>query len=73
MEIIKTSQYLRTKKQLIKKHVLSKSEIENTLDLFEEDPSHPSLNYKKMTCKKDKERYSIRIPGTQYRILMNVS
>jgi mRNA-degrading endonuclease HigB of HigAB toxin-antitoxin module len=72
MEIIKTSQYLRTKKQLIKKHVLSKLEIENTLDLFEEDPSHLSLNYKKMTCKKDKERYSIRIPGTQYRILMNV-
>jgi hypothetical protein len=42
MEIIKTSQYLRTKKQLIKKHALSKSEIENTLDLFEKDP-HQNL------------------------------
>lgn len=73
MEIIKTSQYLRTKKQLIKKHALSKSEIESALALFEEDPCHTSLHYKKMTCKKDKERYSIRIPSTQYRILMNIS
>ncbi len=24
-----------------------------------------------MNCKKDKDRYSIRIPNTQYRILMN--
>ncbi len=52
MEIIKTSQYLRTKKQLITKHILSKAEIENALDLFEKDPRHTSLHYKKMTCKK---------------------
>lgn len=73
MEIIKTSQYLRTKKQLIKKHTLSNAEIESALDLFEKDPHHTSLHYKKMTCKKDKDRYSIRIPSTQYRILMNIS
>ncbi len=72
MEIIKTSQYLRTQKQLIKKHALTKVEIESTLELFEDDPYHTSLHYKKMTCKKDKERYSIRIPNTQYRILMNM-
>ncbi len=72
MEIIKTSQYLRTQKQLIKKHALIKVEIESTLERFEEDPYHASLHYKKMTCKKDKERYSIRIPNTQYRILMNI-
>ena len=72
MEIIETSQYLRTKKQLIKKHALSKHEIDNALKYFEKDPYHASLHYKKMTCKKDKERYSIRIPNTQYRILMNV-
>jgi len=72
MEIIETSQYLRTKKQLIKKYALSKHEIDNALEYFEKDPYHASLHYKKMTCKKDKERYSIRIPNTQYRILMNV-
>jgi hypothetical protein len=47
MEIIKTSQYLRTKKRLIKKHTLSKAEIESALDLFESDPYHASLQYKK--------------------------
>ena len=72
MNIIETSQYLRTKKHLIKKHILSKSEIEGCLKLWATDMYHASLHYKKMTCRKDKERYAIRIPGTQYRILMNV-
>ncbi len=73
MELIQTTQYLRTKKHLIKQHAISKVEVESALDLFKEDPYHISLHYKKMTCKKDKERYSIRIPHTQYRILMNIS
>jgi len=73
MEIIKTSQYIRTQKHLIKKHTLSKTDIESSLTLFEKDPHHLSLHYKKMICKKDKERYSIRIIGTQYRILMNIA
>jgi len=47
MEIVQTSQYLRTKKRLIKKHILSKTEIENALELFEKDPYHTSLHYKK--------------------------
>lgn len=72
MQIVETSQYLRTKKHLIKKHSLSIKDIESTLELFKDDHSNPSLHYKKMTCKKDKNRYSIRIPNTQYRILMNV-
>ncbi len=73
MVIVKTSQYLRTKKHLIKKHSLTDTEIEGTLDLFTEDPYHISLHYKRMTCKKDKDRYSIRILNTQYRILMNIA
>ncbi len=72
MNIVKTVQYLRTEKHLIKKHTLAKTQIDVALKLFKHDPHHPSLRYKKMTCKKEKERYSIRIPGTQYRILMNI-
>jgi len=72
MEIIETSQYLRTKKHLIKKHSLTQIEIENAIVLFKEDRYSTSLHYKKMTCKKDKDRYAIRIPNTQYRILMNI-
>jgi len=72
MIIIETVQYIRTKKKLLKKHSLSKNDIKITLDLFKRDKAHLSLHYKKMTCKKDKDRYAIRVLNTQYRILMTV-
>lgn len=72
MMIEETSQYQRTKKRLLKKHILNENDIESTLSKFQEDSKDPSLHYKKMTCKKDKDRYSIRVLNTQYRILMTV-
>jgi len=72
MTIIETKQYLRTKKKILKRFILKDEEIEETLTLFHENPKNISLQYKKMTCKKDKNRYSIRILNTQYRILMTV-
>ncbi len=72
MKLIETTQYIRTKKYLLKKYTISKVEIDETLNLFLSNKYHPSLHYKKMSCKKDKNRYSIRIKNTQYRILMNV-
>jgi len=73
MKINETSQYHRTKKQFIKRRIISEEIIDATLLFFRRDPHHKSLHYKKMNCKKDKNRYSIRIIGTQYRILMNIS
>ncbi len=73
MKLIETSQYLRTRKRLIKKHSLTDNTIDAVLTLWIDNPKHPSLHFKPMTCKKDKERYSIRIPNTQYRILMNLT
>jgi len=67
-----TIQYLRTKKRLLKKHSLSVNDIEETISLFKTNRDDHSLQYKKMTCKKDKNRYSIRVLNTQYRILMTV-
>ena len=61
MQIVKTSQYLRTQKFITKKHILSLKDIDKTLELFISDPYNKALHYKKMTCKKDKNRYSIRI------------
>jgi len=72
MTTIQTVQYLRTKKKLLKKHALSENDIDITLDLFKENKEHLSLHYKKMICKKDKDRYSIRVLNTQYRILMTI-
>ena len=72
MQIVKTSQFLRTQKFITKKHILSQIDIDKTLKLFANEPHHKSLHFKKMTCKKDKNRYSIRIINTQYRILLNL-
>lgn len=72
MTITHTAQYLRTKKKLLKKHALTQNDIDMTLEVFEKDKEDVSLHYKKMICKKDKERYSIRVVNTQYRILMSV-
>lgn len=72
MTIDKTPRYNRTVKKIIKSHKLTKDQIEETEKLFLEDHSNPVLHYKDITCKKDKHRYSIRVPNTQYRILMTV-
>ena len=73
MKIIETVQYTRTKKKILKKHYLLECDIDATLTLFRANHSDASLHYKKMNCKKDKDRYSIRIQNTQYRILMTVN
>ncbi len=72
MQLVKTSQFLRTQKFITKKHIPSQNDIDKTLKLFTSDPHNKSLHYKKMNCKKDKNRYSIRILNTQYRILLNI-
>ena len=72
MTITETTQYNRTKKKILKRFILKEEQIEATLALFQKNPQEPSLHYKKMTCKKDKNRYSIRVLNTQYRILMTV-
>ena len=69
MTLTETIQYKRSKKKLLKKHSLSENDIETTLTLFKKDRENISLHYKKMICKKDKDRYSIRVLNTQYRIL----
>ena len=71
--ITESVQYLRTKKRLLKKHSLTEDSIEKCINLFKEDSNNNTLHYKKMTCKKDKNRYSIRVENTQYRILMTVT
>jgi plasmid maintenance system killer protein len=72
MEFVKTAQYLRTQKKLLKKHSMTQSLIDETLLLLQNNPHHDSLRFKKMTCRKDKNRYSIRIVNTQYRMLFNL-
>ncbi len=72
MKIDKTPRYNRTVKKIIKSYKLTKEVIEDTENLFISNPYEPSLHFKSITCKKDKNRHSIRVPNTQYRILMTL-
>jgi len=67
MIIEKTPRYNRTVKKIIKSHKLTKEIIEDTENLFTTNPYEPSI-----TCKKDKNRHSIRVSNTQYRILITL-
>ena len=72
MIIEKTPRYNRTVKKIIKSHKLTKEIIEDTENLFKTNPHEPSLHFKPITCKKDKNRHSIRVSNTQYRILITL-
>jgi len=72
MEIVKSKDYQRTFKRITKRHILTKEIIEDTIELFVTDSSTPQLHFKKIQCKHDKNRHSIRIPNTQYRILISI-
>jgi len=72
MTIDKTPRYNRTVKKIIKSHKLTKEVIEDTENLFISNPHEPSLHFKPIICKKDKNRHSIRVPSTQYRILITL-
>jgi len=71
MKIDKSPRYKRTVKKILKSHTLTLEKIEECERLFEEDYKHLSLRYHQIRCKKDKNRYSITVPNTQYRILLS--
>ena len=68
----KLPRYNRTVKKVLRSHKLTQEQIEETETLFIENHLNLVLHYKDIKCKKDKNRYSIRVPNTQYRILMTV-
>ena len=72
MIIEKTPRYNRTVKKILKAHKLTQTVIEETEAIFLENHLNPTLHYKDIICKKDKNRHSIRVVNTQYRILMSV-
>ena len=73
MVIEYSKDYLRTLKRITKKRTLSSGLIDSTINLYLSNSSDPRLQFKKITCKRDKYRHSMRIPNTQYRILMSIT
>ena len=69
MNIRKIKLYERQAKKLVKNHQLTTEQIEDTENLFKNDPFDKDLRPHKITCKKDKRRRSITVINTAYRIL----
>lgn len=73
MTIEYSKDYLRTLKRITKKRTLSSTLIDNAIELYLQDSTDIRLQFKPIKCKRDKNRHSIRIPNTQYRILMSIT
>lgn len=73
MTIEYSKDYLRTLKRITKKRTLSSTVIDDAINLYLKDNADIRLQFKSITCKRDKNRHSIRIPNTQYRILMSIT
>jgi plasmid maintenance system killer protein len=72
MDIIKTTEFERTLKRFLRKNVLTSKIINETIILFQTDKSSTNLHFKKINCKSDKNRYSIRLLNSSYRLLMTI-
>lgn len=72
MQIEKENAYLRDRDKMISKNHILSLLIEETEQLFLENRYDKSLRLHKIHCKKDKNRYSITIVNTQYRILATI-
>ncbi len=72
MNIEYSKDYVRTLKRITKRRMLASSVIDEAISLYLSNRNDPRLHFKPIACKRDKYRHSIRIPNTQYRILMSV-
>jgi hypothetical protein len=72
MQIIFSNIYQKDKNKLIAKNHLLEDKITQTEELVQKEITNPKLRLHKINCKKDKNRYSITIINTQYRILVTI-
>jgi hypothetical protein len=63
--------YERSKRKIAKRIPIKK--IEQTETLFKNNPTHPKLELKSITCRRDKNKRSIRVIGNEgFRILISL-
>jgi len=72
MQLVSTKAFERSYKKLIKRGSISREDFIQTKKEFEKDYSSPTLHFKKIVCKNDKYRHSIRVLNTSYRIIMTL-
>jgi hypothetical protein len=70
MQVSNSKTYLSSKKDFKSRNdILEK--IDHVIKALEEDAITPNMEFKKIVCKRSKIRHSIRVIGTQYRILLD--
>jgi len=72
MQVKHDTSYVRSLKKFEKKNPHLQDTLAKTEELLQINKDDSKLNFKKIQCKKDKNRYSIRVINTQYRILFSV-
>ena len=72
MEYIYTISFKRTSKKIANKGALKSIYIDKTLEIFLSNHFDNRLHFKKIICKNDKNRHSIRIINTSYRIIFTI-
>ena len=70
MQVDFLTSYKQSLKRFLKKDRQLANTIDATIELFALDKYDERLKLKKIVCKKDKNRYSIRVINTSYRILL---
>ena len=71
MQVKFDTKYERSKKKIAKRIDILK--IEQTENLFLDDPSHVKLELKSIVCRRDKNKKSIRVLGNEgFRILISI-
>ena len=72
MKAVSSEAFERTYKKLIKRRAISSKEFNKVIKQFEENYQNPTLHFKKIVCKIDKNRHSIRVLNSSYRIIMTI-
>lgn len=70
MDIINFKSYDKDKIKILASSNLTQELLDEQINHFKENKSHSSLHYKKITCSRAKNRYSIRI-ANGIRIIMD--
>ena len=72
MQVEYTRSYKSSAKKLKKNNKDLITKIEESEKILREDHTDTRINFKPMTCKKNKTMHSIRVINTQYRILFTL-
>ena len=71
MQVEFDAKYKRSKRKIARR--IDPKKIERTEALFKSDPSHPNLQLKQISCRRDKHKRSIRVLGNEgFRILISI-